>query len=75
MGVWATAVYMVGHACSLGKLVPVMGHMDTVLLLRKELLVLAWVAWACCPDCAVDEPVCLSSISPAADRDKSLDLI
>lgn len=47
MGVQATAVYMVGHACCLRKLVPVMGHMDTVFLLEKELLVSAgWPGYA-----------------------------
>lgn len=44
-------------------------------LAGEEITGLSRVAWACCPDCAVDEPVCPSSISPAADGDKSLDLI
>lgn len=64
-------------ACCLGRLVPElkahgMLELDTVLLV-KELLAPA-VGWPGL-DCPVAEPVCPSSLSPAANGNKSLELI
>lgn len=72
MGLQATAVHVMGHACCLRKLGAqgMWSRTQSSCWGRN-----CWVTWACCPDCLVDEPVCLSGISPAAEGDKRLDFI
>ena len=66
-------------ACCPGKLVSVLGAHWTLKLDQsscwgRNYCSSCWVAWECFLDRPVDKPVCLSSISPAADGDASLEL-